>query len=267
MNPTIRSGLAAALFMTACAGAASAQSRLYGVDGANLLELNPTTGAVIGTTPITGAPGTVGGLAYDANTGTMFLSSTSLDSLWTLNISTGVATQIGGYGNAAVVMHGLEVDDTGQLYGYSTNAANGARFFSIDRNTGLATGISDPGFGGFGSMGYVAATGTMYISDTVGDQLLTINRTTGVVTPIGLHGFASQIGVGMAYDPTFGMLAVNNSGTDALYSLNLSTGAATLISNLTSGNMLSLAFIPIPAPGTIVLLGVAGMFASRRRRA
>ncbi|MFM9994995.1 MAG: PEP-CTERM sorting domain-containing protein [Phycisphaerales bacterium] len=266
MNPTIRSGLSAALFMTACAGAASAQSRLYGVDGANLLELNPATGAVIGTTAMTGAPGTVGGLAYDANSGTMFLSSTSLDSLWTLNISTGVATQVGGFGVATtVVMHGLEIDDTGQLYGYSTNVADGARFFSINRNTGQATPISDPGFAGFGSMGYVAATGTMYISDTVGDQLLTINRTTGVVTPIGLHGFASQIGVGMAYDPTFGMLAVNNSGTDALYSLNLSTGAATLISNLTSGNMLSLAFVPIPAPGTIVLLGVAGMFASRRR--
>lgn len=264
MIPTIRSGLAGALLTAACATVASGQARLYGVDGANLLELNPATGAVIGTTPIIGTTGVVGGLAYDANTSTLFLSSTSLDSLWTLNINTGVATLIGSFGNAAVVMHGLEIDDTGQLYGYSTNPANAARFFSIDRNTGLATGISDPGFAGFGSMGYVAATGTMYISDTVGDQLLTINRTTGVVTPIGLFGVAAQVGVGMAYDPAFGMLAVNNSGTDALYSLNLSTGAATLISNLTSGNMLSLVFIP--APGTIALLGVAGVLASRRRR-
>lgn len=246
---------------------AFAQSRLYGIDGTNILELNPLTGAVIGTTPIIGTTGTVGGLAYDANTGTMFLSSTSQDNLWTIDINTGVATLVGLYNvGTEVVMHGLEVDDTGQLYGYSTNLASGARFFSINRNTGQATPISDPGFGGFGSLGFVPGTQTMFLSDTVGDQLWTINRLTGAATVVGPFGVTTQVGVGMAYDPAYGLLAVNNSGQDALYSLNLQTGAATLISNLTSGNMLSLAFVPIPAPGTIVLLGLAGVACVRRRR-
>lgn len=246
---------------------ALAQSRLFGVDGTNLLELNPLTGAVIGTTPIVGTTGTVGGLAYDANTGTMFLSSTGQDNLWTLNISTGVATLIGLYNvGTEVVMHGLEVDDTGQLYGYSTNIASGARFFSINRNTGQATPISDPGFGGFGSLGFVPGTQTMFLSDTVGDQLWTVDRLTGAATVVGPFGVTTQVGVGMAYDPAYGMYAVNNSGQDALYTLNLQTGAATLISTLTTSNMLSLAFVPIPAPGTVVLLGFAGIACGRRRR-
>ncbi len=236
------------------------------MDGLNLHEFNPMTGAIINTTPITGGPGVVGGLAYDAGTDTLYLTSTSLDSLWRLNYTTGQVTQVGLYNvGTEVVMHGLEVDNTGQLYGYSTNPASGARFFSINGSTGQATPISDPGWGGFGSMGFVAATNTMFIADTVGDRLLTIDRLTGVATPVGLFNVASQVGVGMAYDPAFGMLAVNNSGTDALYSINLMTGNATLISNLTTGNILSLAFV-IPAPGTVAVLGVGAAFCFRRRR-
>ncbi len=266
MSSSLGSGLAAALLVGAASAGASAQSRLFGVDGLNLHEFNPSTGAIINTTPITGAPGVVGGLAYHAGTDTLYLTSTSLDSLWTLNYNTGVVTQVGLYNvGTTVVMHGLGIDDTGQLYGYSTNAALGARFFSINSATGQATGISDPGFGGFGSLGFVAATGTMYVADTVGDQLFSIDRNTGATTLVGPFGVAAQVGVGMAYDPAFGMLAVNNSGTDALYSLNLQTGAATLIANLTTSNILSLEFV-IPAPGTVVLVGVGGLAFFRRRR-
>jgi hypothetical protein len=266
MSSKLPSVCAIALLAGAVSGA-SAQSRLFGIDGLNLIELNPTTGAVITSTPITGGlSGSIGGLAYNAATDTMYLSSTTLDNLWRINYNTGAATLVGDYGvGTTVVMHGLGIDNTGQLYGYSTNIAAGARFFSINGATGQATGISDPGFAGFGSLGFVAATGTMYVADTVGDQLFTINRTTGVTTLVGPFGIASQVGVGLAYDPAFGMLAVNNTGTDSLYSLNLQTGAATLISNLTTTNILSLEFV-IPAPGTAVLVGVGGLALFRRRR-
>ncbi len=265
MPSTLRCVVAALMVGIAGSGV-GAQTRLFGIDGLNLVELNPTTGATINSTPITGGlSGSIGGLAYDANTNTLFLSSTTLDNLWRLDYTTGAATLIGGYNlGGTEVMHGLGIDNTGQLYGYSTNVAMGARFFSIDRNTGQATGISDPGFGGFGSMSFVAATNTMYLADTVGDRLLTIDRISGVATPVGLFGVAAQVGVGMAYDPAFGMLGVNNSGQDALYSLNLQTGAATLISNLTTSNILSLEFVP--APGTLALLGLGGLACVRRRR-
>lgn len=266
MHVSFRRGVVVALSLSAASGV-FAQSRLFGIDGLNLVELNPSTGAVMNSTPITGGlSGSIGGLAYNAATDTMYLSSTTLDNLWTINYNTGAATLVGGYNlGGTEVMHGLGIDNAGQLYGYSTNAAAGARFFSINSSTGQATGISDPGFGGFGSLSFVAATSTMYLADTVGDRLLTIDRITGAATPVGLFGVAAQVGVGLAYDPAFGMLAANNTGTDSLYSLNLQTGAATLIANLTTTNILSLEFV-VPAPGTLALLGLGGIMCGRRRR-
>ncbi len=236
----------------AFAPAAFGQARLFCIDGSTSLhELDPTTGAIMNTTPLSGATFTIaGGLAYDPATDTLFMSSTSLDSLFTVDYNTGLVTLIGSFGlGGAEVMHGFEIDDTGQLYGYSTNVAQGARFFRIDRNTGQATGISDPGWGSFGSMGFVPATQTMYIIDAGLDNLYTIDRTTGVATLIGpLNASSTQVGVGMAYDSTYGMLAVNNSLQDTLWSIDLGTGQATFINNLATGNVLSLAFIGPATP-------------------
>jgi hypothetical protein len=248
--------LPAILLASGLLPAASAQVRLFGVDGTNLVELDTATGAVISSIPLTGGPAsTVGALTYERSTDTMFVSSTSFDNLWTLDYTTGALTLIGPYNvGTAVVMHGLEVDDTGQLYGYSFAVAVGARFFSIDRVTGQATPISDPGTGGFGSLGFVPATGTMYLGDTTLDQLLTIDRTTGATTVVGPYGpgaaAGAQIGIALAYHPQFGMYAVNNTGTDSLWSLDLASGTATLVANLTTGNLISLAFVGDPPPGT-----------------
>lgn len=243
MNSVLRAVTAAALLFPVFADVAGAQTRLFTISGTSLNEHDPATGSLIASTAITPNPGTIGALAYDAATGTMFLSSTGNDNLWTLDITTGVVTLVGLYNvGTTVVMHGLEVDDTGQLYGYSTNAASGARFFSIDRNTGQATPISDPGFGGFGSLGFVASTQTMYLSDTTTDVLYTIDRTTGAATLVGPFGIAGSIGNGLAYDPVYGMYASNNSGTSGIYTIDLTTGAATFLAPL-SGNPLSIAFV------------------------
>jgi hypothetical protein len=213
--------------------------------------------------PLTGGPAsTVGALTWDAATDTMFVSSTSFDNLWTVDYTTGALTLVGPYNvGSAIVMHGLEVDETGQLYGYSYAAVMGARFFSVDRTTGQATPISDPGTGGFGSLGFVPSTGTMYLGDTALDQLMTIDRTTGATTVVGSYGPAAiaaapQIGIALAYDPQYGMYALNNTGTDSLWSLDLSTGQATFVANLSTGNLISLAFVGnATPPGTPYCFG------------
>jgi hypothetical protein len=80
--------------------------------------------------------------------------------------------------------------------------------------------------------------------------LLSIDRTTGAVAVVGPYGgaataLAAQIGTGMAFDPQYGMYAVNNAGADSLWSLDLATGAATLVGNLTTGNLQALAFVRV----------------------
>src|SRR5690349_14708742 len=97
----------AVISFAACA-AASAQATLYAVDGANLLTLDPATGATLTSTPIVPAPTVIAALAYDSTTSTMYMSSTTQDNLWTVNLTTGAATLVGLYNvGATVVMHGL----------------------------------------------------------------------------------------------------------------------------------------------------------------
>jgi hypothetical protein len=254
--------LIAALATCASVPVASAQVRLFGIDDATLVELDPANGAVLHTMPLLGGPAnTVGGLAYDPSTDTLFVASSSFTNLWTLDYTTGALTLIGPFApQGGVFMHGFEIDDTGQLYGYSGFAAFlGSRFFRIDRTTGQLTPIGNPTIGGGAGLGYVPGTGTMYLGDQESDQLWTIDRTTGATTLVGPYGAvgaaAGQVGTGMAYHPQFGMYALNNNGTDSLWSLDLATGAATLITILPTNNMLSLAFVGVGAPGTSYCFG------------
>lgn len=245
--------LLALLLLAAPLSAAAAPPRLFMAEGTDLKELDPLSGAVIGTVTMSQSVGSIGGLAYYRPTDTLYLGSTTNDNLWKLNYSTGQLTLIGPYnvGNADV-MHGLEVDGDGQLWGYSSAAAGGFRFFRIDPATGQATGVSNPGFTGPGSMGWDSSTSTMYLIDTVGDNLYTIDRASGAVAIVGplLPSVvtSTQVGVGMAYHPSFGMYAVNNSGTDTLWRINLETGAATFIGNTGTGNAINLAFVDPPGP-------------------
>ncbi len=80
------------------------------------------TGAKTAAGIVSANASTTAGLASDHSTGTVYLTSTGNDSLFTLDLTTGTATLVGAYGDAALVMHGLEWDDsTGTLYGSSSH--------------------------------------------------------------------------------------------------------------------------------------------------
>jgi len=229
----------------------SAQSRLIGIDtsGSNVYDIDPATGARTLVGPIVGASSTIGALAYDDTSGVLYVSSTGNDSLYTLDLATLTTTLVGPYNiGATVVMHGLEdVPATGKLYGKSSSLAGAGDFFEIDKVTGQATPISALGFGGFGSLSYV--NGTMYAADTVGDNLHTVDLTTGVATLVGPFGLAGAIGIGLANSAATGLLATDNT-SDSLYRINLMTGAATLIGAQGAGNIISLEFVPGGPVGT-----------------
>jgi len=72
------------------------------------------------------------------------------------------------------------------------------------------------------------AAGTLYGLDSSG-AMYTISTTTGAKTQVGTVSAAVGIGAGLAYNPASGTVYVASSNNDTLHTLNLATGAATLV--------------------------------------
>jgi hypothetical protein len=111
---------------------------------------------------------------------------------------------------------------------------------TVDTNVAYATGVNDPGQGSNPSINHIAysnnfvgaASTTLYGIDVEGNRLVTINppdsgilRTVGPlgVDPTNFGGFDIQQGTNAAY----AVLRVN--GSSRLYTVNLTTGAVTLV--------------------------------------
>ncbi|MEQ9325620.1 MAG: hypothetical protein RIF41_41025, partial [Polyangiaceae bacterium] len=170
-------------------------------------------------------------------TKTVYLSSTSNDSLYILDVPTGNVTLVGSYGNSSLVMHGLEWDSsTNTLYGYSLDDG----LFSINTSTGLATQIGPAHNLGFGNLGYDSINDVMYVTMGDTDSLYIIDRGTGMLTLVGAMGGGTSNPQSLAFDPTTNTMYLMDTSSDLLYTLNLSTGVATSIGNFGSINMLGL---------------------------
>jgi hypothetical protein len=243
-------------------GGALAQGRLLAIDSSRAFyEIDMATGAktLLGT--VSANAGTTGGLAYDRANDIIYITSTSLDSVFTLDLVTLNATLIGAYGDSAIVMHGMEYDDsTGILYGVSSHN-NG--LYNINKTTGNATLIGTSTLTSFTNLGYNSDTDTMYASNSGADSFYLMNRANGSTTLIGpLNGPTNPNGLAYNWE-TQTMFLIDNT-TDNLYTVNLNTGAATLVGSTGTGNLLGLMFMPsaIPEPGTLTLLGSAAALAS-----
>ena len=226
--------------------AAEAQTpHLIAVDSSRAyFEIDPATGAKTPLGTVSSNAGTTAGLAIGPSN-TVYLTSTGNDSLYTLDLGTGTATLVGAYGDAAIVMHGLEyVAATNTLYGASSHN-NG--LYEINQATGAATLIGTTGLSSFSNLGWNSDTGVMYLTNSGADSFYSIDLATAAVTLIGtLNGPTNPNG--LAYDPLTGTLYLVDNSTDSFYSINMTTGAATLIGAQGSGNLLGLAWLDGPIP-------------------
>lgn len=254
--------VACAIALVVLPGAVGGE-RLLGISG-GLYEINPDTGQTTLLTAVTGG-GTIGALAYDPTTDTLYASSTSLDELYKLDYTTGVATLVGAYNRPGVdpVMHGLEYQaSTGKLFGvdYRDKA-----LVEISKDNGQATFIGITPLTGFGSLAWDVSRNVMFGGDSTTDSLWQIDLNTGAGTLVGPFNApaAGSLGTGMAWSPTYGLYACNNAGDDSLYRIDPETGQATLIGLLGTSNMLGIAFIPEPATAMGLLVGLVAL---QRRR-
>ncbi len=261
----------------ALASLGAAGAGLIGSDtNGTLYDVNPSTG-VVSNPRSTGVP-YLSGIAYSAN-GTLYGLSISLDqmsnpigSLYTINPTTGASVLVGPLGLTSIYEGDLAFDpSSGVLYGVQDDINFNLYLFSMNPSTGAGTDIGI--VTAVSNCGAVAcdlsamafdSTGKLYILDTGGSTLLTVNKSTGaVISSVGLSASGLGIVAGLSINPASGTAYVaTGNGTNSFYTLNLSTGAMTLIGPLTgaSTGLSGLAFPPVSSPTLTITKSHAGDF-------
>lgn len=176
---------------------------------------------------------------------------------------------------------GLSVDPTNETF----FASNPTTLFTIDPNTGNATTVGnfvDATGAPLGTVIDIAVSndGNLFahVLGSVagqGGSLWAVDKFTGVSSLVGFSGVVTNFAQGMDFDPTTNLLyaALYTSGGNGSYGVwDTTTGAFSEILPLASfpdpsgnGRELELA-IRIPTPGSVAVLGLAGLAAVRRRR-
>jgi hypothetical protein len=269
--------------MSILASGASA-STLYAVDypaSANLYAVNQATGAL----------STVGAVGFD-NIGD--LTSDQVSTLWGIQITTDSLVSIDpvtGVGTLGPAITGTATPPTGgpafpivslaydpltaTLYGNTSVPYGGEtadELYSINTTTGAATAVGLIGDDSVYALAF-DQSGDLFGVDGTCD-LVGISTASGAGTVIGSTGLAPNGGCGaydIASDPTSGMMYLADGFSSSLYTVDLTSGAASLVGPYggTSPNVVGLAFLgtAAPEPGTFLLFGTAiGLVAFGKRK-
>ncbi|MCY7363414.1 MAG: DUF4394 domain-containing protein, partial [Ignavibacteria bacterium] len=131
-----------------------------------------------------------------------YYAVTTTNVLYRIDTATGVGTLVANV-TGTVGTEGwteLAYDKfTSTLYGAS-GAATSSTLYTINVTTGAATVVGTINTGLVITIAFHPVTNVLYGIDIVTDQLLTINKTTGVGSNIGPIGFNSNFGAGSSFD-------------------------------------------------------------------
>jgi hypothetical protein len=187
----------------------------------------------------------VAGLAHDPVTGRLYGTDTVTDDLVWIDPTSGATSIIGNTGLS--LMHGVALDSsTGILYTVEDDLGAGTTIlYILDKNTGAPTLVGGLGYPHIGALAFDPVSGALYgayaWSDATG-YLVTIDISTGVATYVAathrLNGLAFDR-AGVLYGLTNGAIS---GGTARLYTVDKTTGAYTLVGNITTNNLLALDF-------------------------
>jgi hypothetical protein len=277
-----------ALALASLAGVAHAQQTVYAIGngGASLLRFesdDPANVTVVGN--FGGAGQFLDAIDFRPATGQLYGYLDSADAFFTVNLATAELTlaSVGPSGAPTNTFQlGLDfnptidrarlVTDSDQNIVFNPVAGTAGAFTDLFYGPGDPNFDADPNIIENGYTNNVVGSGTtqQYAIDYGLDLLVTLANNSGVLGTVGPLGVDTDIYTG--FDVFTAAGGVNTAyallgDTPGFYSINLSTGAATLIGNLGfTSQVYSLAVVPIPAPAAGLMVGLGALAASRRRR-
>src|SRR6185295_1867669 len=130
---------------------------------------------------------------------------------------------------------GLKFDPTSTTVYISVIAGGASSLWTLDTQTGVATQVGCTITGLLIDIA-IDNSGQMYGHEIVADQLLSINKTTGVATVVGPTGQNANFAQGMDFDPSDNTLyafLIRPDATAAICTVNLQTGAFTPVTVIT----------------------------------
>ncbi len=290
MNATQRAFAAMLLTATALPLAAQAQQTVYAIGGGGTTLVrfqsnNPSNVTVVGT--FGGAGAFLDAIDFRPQTGQLYGYLDNGDSFFTIDLNTAQLTLAStGASGAPTNTFQLGMDfnptidrarvitDSDQNIVFNPLTGTAAPFTNVFYGVGDANELADPNIIDIAyTQSFAGATSTQqYAIDYGLNALVTVANNAGTLATVGLLGVDTDIYTGFdiytnagGIDTAYALLAPLG-GTASFYTINLATGAATLVGALgtTDAQIYSLAVVP--APIGLAVLAPLGLGFARRRR-
>ena len=271
--------------IAAAAMATSAHSALvYSLasDGTSLILFDSSTpGAVTVIGALSGAVTTLDGLDFRQADGNLYGYQAASSGIYRVDLGSGATTLV-STSNAPVTttlmgidfnpvvdrLRVVSVNDENRRINVANGVAlsDGALNYAVgDVNAGVSPNVRDAAYT---NSDRNPATGTtlFYIDHVLNTLVSTTSPNAGTLNTVGALGvdtdeflgfdiFTDLNGLNTAY------ASLRVSGVDGLYTINLATGAASLIGAIGANRLDGLAVQVVPEPASLALFGIAGLAA------